>query len=35
MARKKKSDVIEVSDEVKIVKGSHLTVYTYPDGNIS
>jgi hypothetical protein len=28
--RKKKAEVTE--DGVKVVKGSHLTVYTYPDG---
>lgn len=30
MARTKKKDIIE--SEVKVVKGSHLTVTTYPDG---
>ena len=34
MARKKKTDVIESADiaEMVVVKGSHLTVTTYPDG---
>lgn len=33
MARKKKTDVIEVAEDVKVTKGSHLTVYTYADGS--
>ena len=33
MARKKKSDVIEVNEQATVVKGSHLTVYTYADGS--
>lgn len=32
MARKKKEGVDAAVAEVKVVKGSHLTVTTYPDG---
>lgn len=33
MARKKKTDVNpQITDAVTVVKGSHLTVTTYPDG---
>lgn len=30
--RKKKSDVVDIQEPV-VVKGSHLTVTTYPDGS--
>ena len=30
--RKKKSDVIDIDNGATVVKGSHLTVTTYPNG---
>lgn len=34
MARKKKTEPVEVITEPQVVRGSHLTVTTYPDGRV-
>jgi len=34
MARKKKPEAVEVITEPQVVRGSHLTVTTYPDGRV-
>ena len=34
MARKKKTESVEIITEPQVVRGSHLTVITYPDGRV-